>query len=87
MEQRPNSKVPYVRSLSQQNQPVTQEVHALVFPTMIRDLLRTLTSPKPRDKPRLSRQTQTRFSREIISDPEAPLQNCTEQVRLSVISF
>lgn len=53
VERRPNSKVPYVHSLSlcRISQWVTQEVDALVFTALNRDLLWTLTSSEPRDKP------------------------------------
>lgn len=53
VEQRPNSKVPYVHSLFPCRiiQWVTQEVHALVFSALTHDLLGTLTSFKPRDNP------------------------------------
>ncbi len=53
VERRPNSKVPYVhsRSLCRISQWVTQEVDVLVFPALNCDLLWTLTSSEPRDKP------------------------------------
>lgn len=49
-----NSKVPYVFSLSlfKIGRRVTQEVHASASPALICDLLWTLTSTEPRDKPR-----------------------------------
>lgn len=91
MERRPNSKVPYVHSLSVQNQPVSN-AGSSCFSLPCPDPWPPLNPDPERvtwqtiQTCRLSWQTQTRFSPQIITDPEAPLQKCSEQVWLSVIS-
>lgn len=61
-----------------QSQSVRQEVYALVFAALICDRSWTLASTMPHDDPKLSWQTQTRFTWGIITDQEAPLQKCTK---------
>ena len=95
VERRPNSKVPYVcslsLSLSVQNQPLSNAGSSCFslpcpdpWPSLNPDPWRATWQTTQAS--RLSRQTQTRFSWEIIADPGAPLQKCTEQVWISVIS-